>query len=145
MKKIAIITKCESCPSCIFDDQEIEGRWGKDWCNVLDKEVNGNAIPDECPLPTQGVPEYSIASEEALWENILFLLNGGEIDSAIEILREYLGEQTKTLSDQKIEEFRESVRKAVYDLLPHQINDNKDSATQIATDKALVIIMDTKL
>jgi len=50
-KKFLILTKCEDCKFYIFDDNSIEDRWGKSWCETLDIEVNHKTIPGTCLLP----------------------------------------------------------------------------------------------
>ena len=50
MNKIVIIKDCISCPFCIFDDGEVYERWGKYWCQRLDREVLSENIPNDCPL-----------------------------------------------------------------------------------------------
>lgn len=45
------IVGCEECPNFIHDDDRLMERWGKSWCNKLDREVNCSEIPEDCPLP----------------------------------------------------------------------------------------------
>lgn len=44
------IFACEHCPFHIFDDNGIEERYGKYWCNKIDKEVPQESISEDCPL-----------------------------------------------------------------------------------------------
>jgi hypothetical protein len=51
-EKILIITSCAECPHYNHDDGEYPHKWGKDWCDKLDKELTRLIpIPTDCPLP----------------------------------------------------------------------------------------------
>ncbi len=50
-RRILIISSCQDCPNFRFDDEEIRCRWGKSWCDKLDRELEVVTIPDDCPLP----------------------------------------------------------------------------------------------
>lgn len=48
--KIIQIFTCEQCPFYIFDDNGVEERYGKPWCDKIDKEVPEKSISEDCPL-----------------------------------------------------------------------------------------------
>lgn len=54
--KTITIDSCSQCSFYIHDDNDIVERYGKSWCQKLDKELNDNKglenipIPDDCPL-----------------------------------------------------------------------------------------------
>lgn len=52
-QKIVIINSCSLCPHYNFDDSFHMYKWGKHWCDRLDKDLGNSAdhIPEECPLP----------------------------------------------------------------------------------------------
>lgn len=58
--KIIQIFACEQCPFHIFDDNNVEERYGKSWCNKIDKEVPENSISTECPLSDDAVNDVVI-------------------------------------------------------------------------------------
>ncbi len=57
--RILIISNCEDCPNYNHDDNNDEKKWGKSWCDKLDRELKpipGKLfieIPDDCPLPIE--------------------------------------------------------------------------------------------
>jgi len=53
IEKIIIINSCDQCPYYNHDDSYYMHKWGKHWCEKLDKEFknHGNIIPEDCPLP----------------------------------------------------------------------------------------------
>jgi hypothetical protein len=50
-KRYLIIETCNSCPYMNVDDGYDERKWGKVWCDKLDRELKTIDIPDDCPLP----------------------------------------------------------------------------------------------
>lgn len=54
MKRVVVIDKCEDCPFFNHDDQTVEAKWGKSWCEKQDKELDmekaQKEIPADCPL-----------------------------------------------------------------------------------------------
>ncbi len=49
--RVVHIDTCEGCPFMNFDDGNDERKWGKIWCEKLDRELKNFEIPDDCPLP----------------------------------------------------------------------------------------------
>lgn len=52
LKKTIVIDTCDSCPFLVRDDNFHEERWGKEWCEKLDRELKTLEIPSDCPLPS---------------------------------------------------------------------------------------------
>lgn len=51
-QRVVIINSCEGCPFINYDDSFDKRKWGKNWCEKLDRELLSIAeIPDDCPLP----------------------------------------------------------------------------------------------
>jgi len=52
-EKIIVINSCRDCPFYNFDDSFHVHKWGKHWCDKLDRDLgsNGDRIPEFCPLP----------------------------------------------------------------------------------------------
>lgn len=44
------INKCEDCPHCEFDNNDIPERYGKYYCLILKKIVLDNVIDEHCPF-----------------------------------------------------------------------------------------------
>lgn len=53
--KIIQIFSCEQCPFYIFDDNSVEERYTKPWCNKIDKEVPEKSISEDCSLEDEVV------------------------------------------------------------------------------------------
>ncbi|MDD4972604.1 MAG: hypothetical protein PHT07_24495 [Paludibacter sp.] len=65
MYKLAVITKCSQCPRH-YSNYMPDGKNGKEWCGVVDKETIDlkDGFPELCPLETlveieQQEPDYN--------------------------------------------------------------------------------------
>ena len=50
-RRAVAISSCDDCPFMSIDDGYDERKWGKTWCEKLDRELKTVEIPDDCPLP----------------------------------------------------------------------------------------------
>lgn len=50
-RRVVEISTCDDCPFINIDDGYDERKWGKTWCDKLDRELKTVEIPDDCPLP----------------------------------------------------------------------------------------------
>lgn len=50
-RRAVVIDTCDGCPFINIDDGYDERKWGKTWCDKLDRELKTVEIPDDCPLP----------------------------------------------------------------------------------------------
>ena len=50
-RRAVIIDTCDGCPFINIDDGYDERKWGKTWCDKLDRELKTVKIPEDCPLP----------------------------------------------------------------------------------------------
>lgn len=51
-ERVLVVGNCKDCMFCIFDDDGKQERYGKYWCDALDKETEESGIPDWCWLDT---------------------------------------------------------------------------------------------